>query len=485
MRLRRLLVAGAVAAAAVAAPAVARADSSGEFSFYFGGSPGMRGLHVILSTVKLSGAITMDFHGDAAAGCAAAHVCDVNGTVRWAPHGGGSINAFSYRSGKRRFTQASLSIGDLSVDEQPLRTTARVRREGVANSLCADAAPGDSGSGAGSERRGSSAAIRLIRLPSSTSPSNEILRTRCAGPMAADVAALLPARTVGEHALVHGKRTLDFSADGRFSAHGLAGTVHSDIRLRVLGGRRFPFNTSNPGHRRFHRRRAIDVSYRVERVSGEIGLGVTGRADPDLCGPFDACGITGSVTTSLAASSGFAEVSADAPIRVSRRQLRRAVGLARGRPPRGVTADGYASWLRDAGTVVSDLSRNGAPACSDSTPVAGGGSLYFEFPRGHVRASYGTGGLQGEFDIFRTRCPGPSAVDAPDPIAHGTFPLNLLGRRRVTLRLTRGSRFTSAGYSSRLSPDVTVVLRRTSVDEYTYRDEIPPDYAPGHVRSLR
>jgi hypothetical protein len=478
MRLRPFVVA-LLASAAIPASAQAAAEI-----FVFDSSPGTRGLHIVESTVKLHGAIEVDFHGDPAAGCAAAHVCDVKGSVRWAPGGAGSISAVAYRSHKRRFEEAFLAIGDFSDEEQPLRTTARVRRDGVPHSLCADAASGDSGSN-GPSTRGASAAIRLIDLPSRAAPSNEILRTHCAGPMAADIAALLPVRRIGEHALVHGQRELDYSADKPFSAHGLAGTVHSNVRIQVLRGHVSPVDTGTARRPRTVRKRAIEVSYRVQRVSGQIGLRLSGLADPDLCGPFDSCGIGGSVTTSLASSSGSASLAAYAPIRRRRIELRRALGLARGRPPRGVDTNGYISWDRDAGTVTSELTRDGAPACTDSIPVAGGGAVYLEFSRGRVRASYISGGGLSGFDALRTRCPGPGAADAPDTLATGTFPLSALRHRRVTLQLKGGSRVTSDGYSSHLSPDVTIVLRRTRIREFTFREELPPDYYPATTRSLR
>src|SRR5439155_17509176 len=101
-----------------------------------------------------------------------------------------------------------------------------------------------------------------------------------------------------ERALIRGHRRLDFSADKAFAAHGLAGTVHSTVVVEVLGGERITSGGSGrfPGGTRKRRRRAISVEYRVERVSGSVVTRVRGLADPDLCGPLDACGLLGSVT---------------------------------------------------------------------------------------------------------------------------------------------------------------------------------------------
>ncbi|HEY0631123.1 MAG TPA: hypothetical protein VGC98_03630, partial [Thermoleophilaceae bacterium] len=213
--------------------AIPAAAQAGSFSFVIVTTGGARGIHAVQSDIKLSGAISVDFHGDAAAGCAAAHLCDVTGTARWNVTGDGAIAAVAFRSHGRRFEQAFLTIGDFSDGEPPLRTSARVRREGASGSLCSDAVPGDVAGGGTTTRRGSAAEIKLI---DPAAGSGDVLRTRCAGPMAADVAALLPARKIGERALLRGHRTLDFSADRTFAAHGLAGTLHSTAQIHVIGG---------------------------------------------------------------------------------------------------------------------------------------------------------------------------------------------------------------------------------------------------------
>lgn len=464
-----------------AMPAVAQA---GSFSFVIETTGGTQGIHAVQSDIKLSGTISVDFHGDAAGGCAAAHLCDVTGTARWNVAGDGAIVAVAFRRHGRRFEQAFLTIGDFSDGEPPLRTSARVRREGASGSLCSDAVPGDSTGGGTTTRRGSAAEIKLI---DAATGAGDVLRTRCAGPMAADVAALLPARKIGDRGLLRGHRTLDFSADRTFAAHGLAGTLHSTAQIHVLRGQKLPLDGGGGPipHATKRRKRAIQVEYRVERVGGQIATSVHGHSDPDLCGPFDACGLGGTVTTTLAASSGSAYVTASGPIRRTRKELRRAVGLAPGGAPRGLTPSGYVTWERDLGSVVADLTRDGTPACADSVPIAGGGFLYLDFRTGRVRASYGAGGFLGGTDILRTRCPGPGGADVPSSLATGSFPLSVFRHKRVTLRLTKGRGFSNVAYSGRSSPQVTLVLRRTRVRESTFSEELPGDYANPNVRSLR
>jgi hypothetical protein len=262
--------------------------------------------------------------------------------------------------------------------------------------------------------------------------------------------------------------------------------VRSTVRVRVIGGARFATNVSDPGLPGFQkrRRRAIDVAYRVQRVSGRVVTSVGGVADPDLCGPLDACGVLGAVTLAPAASSGSASLTASASTRRTRKDLRRALGLAAGPWPRGVTRYGSAFWERDRGSVTAELSRDGAPACSDSDRIAGGGAVSLEFLGSRVRASYG-GDSFGGTDLLRTRCPGPAISDTSGPLASGTFPLSVFRRRRVTLRLTGGRGFSGVGYSGRSRPDVTVVLRRTRIREYVFTDEVPTGFPGDNAHSLR
>ncbi|MEA2436165.1 MAG: hypothetical protein QOF65_721 [Thermoleophilaceae bacterium] len=483
--MRRLRLAATLAALAAAAPATALGGGGGSFIF-IGPTGGSRALHAVSGRLEVTGSVTVDFHGDQAAGCEARHLCDVSGTVRWSPAGPGSVFAIGFREHGHSFEQGSLSFGDLSTDEQPLWTSARVRRNGPGGSLCADGAAEQFIETDSPARPGTSIELRLLDLPSRQTTSSQVLRTRCAGPMTGDVAALLPTHRIGERALIRGHRTLDYSADRSFAAHGLAGTVHSTVVIRVVGGEKIPINGGGgriPATRK-QRIRAIDVVYRVERVSGQIATAVRGRGDPDLCGPLDACGISGSVTVTPTTSSGTASLSASAPARHSRRQLRQALGLAPGGTPRGVTRYGDVFWQRDLGDITSELTRLGAPACSDSDPISGGGSVDLEFFGGHVRASYGAGSFSG-VNVFRTRCPGPDSGDLRAPLASGTFPLSIFRGRRVTLHLTQGHGFSSAGYTGRSDPDLTVVLRRTRIHEFSYTQEVPTEFSNGNVHSLR
>ena len=483
-----------VASAALVALLVPSAALGGSSSFSEGGAivifetpSGQRSIRQVSSDVAIEGKVTVDFHGDTAAGCAAAHLCDVRGSLRWDPSGSGSIQAIGYRSHGHRFEQGFLAFGFSDSGQAHFATTARVRRDGVPGSLCADAADEQFAESQSAARRGTAIDVRLLDLPSRTSASGTALQTRCAGPTTTDLSGLLPSRRVTERALLRGQRTLDFSADREFAVHGFAGTLHSTVTMRVLGGHTVSNQSIPRGFppTRKRRVREVDAEYRIARVSGEIVSAVRGRGDPDLCGPLDACGISGSVSIAPSASAGTASVSATAPVRVTTRQLRRALGLAGGARPRGVRRYGHAFWARDLGSVTADLTRLGAPACSDSVPIQGGGTLFLNYAASRVNVSYAGGSLFDGADLLRTHCQGPSSADVSGDLARGSVPLSAFRRRRVALHLTRARGLHSSAYTTRGSADLTIVLRRTRVHERTYNEHIPTDFENGNVHSLR
>jgi hypothetical protein len=479
---RRLSVLVLALAALAAAVPAATAGGGGGFAISFGT---VRGGHSVFASVEVTGSVTVDFHGDQAAGCAAAHLCDTAGTVRWDPSGQATLIAIAYRDRGKRFEQGFLTLGEGEPGAGSPHTTARVRRTSAPGSLCADGGSLTATDAQSPARRGSSVTLRI--MDAGQASNGDVLRTHCAGPMAADVAALLPQRLITERRLIHSRRTLDFSTEREFSAHGLAGTVRSTVRLKLTGGERIP-NTdpsNTPRGSRSIRERVVEVQYRVERVSGTIMTSVNGLPDPDQCGPLDACGLSGSLTISHSASSGTGSLYAIASARHSRADLLRAFGLARGRRPRGIDRQGSVEWDGDRGTVSSELTRDGAPACADSVPLPpGGGSLELGFSGGRVRAAY-VPGVFGGSDLLRTHCPGPGSADAAGPIASSaSFPLSAFRDRRVTLRLRRGTPFAGVGYGGRTRPDVTVVLRRTRIHSYTFAEEVPADYPGATVRPI-
>lgn len=470
--MKGVLAATTLAFAAAMTPAVASAQTAvGDFAqtVSYSGGGGARLLSAYESFVKASGQVSVEFHGDEAAGCGAAHLCGVSGTVTWSPGRTGLLLAFGYRRHGQHVEAGNLIVGDELGAGGP-GTSARVRRaggDGAPDALCADV---------GSSIASSSPAARPGRsIALNPFGTDEVLRTRCAGPLTRDVASLLPTRTISERAVRRGGARLDFSADGEFAAHGLAGTLHSNLALRVGRGSNVLQSQQEaepPNGTRVRRVRFLEVFYRVESVSGRVVTSVHGLTDPDLCGPLDSCGLLGTITTAPSSSNGDGYVFAYGSAKNTKRDLRRAVGLASGPVPRGVQRVGFFSW-EDAGSVTSDLTRAGAPACADSTPLAGGGLLDLGFSGTHATARLYGGDVILGADPLRTRCPGPSSSDARGGLASGTVPLQALGARRATFRLTRGTSLDANGYRGATRADLTVAIRRTRVHDRVEVDHVP------------
>jgi hypothetical protein len=465
--------AAAVAAACVAVLVAAPAASGQIVIFDIGGNA--RQVSSIQTNVRVTGTVSVDFRGDEAAGCAAARLCDTSGNVTWDPSGRAQLLAYGYRFGGHRFEGAFLTFGIDEDEGSHIETSARVRRSG--GGLCADGVAPSFDAVGSRDRPGTSVEIALAGASGSPFPASDHFRTRCAGPTADDLRALLPTHLVSERALRRGHARLDFSGERSFSAGGLTGTLHSTVVLhlgRTTDRQGDGSSDTEPTHR--IRRRAIEVSYRIERVSGRVVTHLHGLADPDLCGPLDACGLMGTVTTAPRDTGGLAHLSAQSTLRHSRRELRQAVGLARGGRPAGVQAYGYAQWSRDRGTITSSLARAGSEGsgCSQSVALGPVGALGLAVRGDRVRVTYGDPGSVPS-DPLRTRCPGPSGNDVAGSgaLASDTLPLRAFGRPRLTLHLSTGRRFRSDGYGGTTDPDVTVVLRRTKVRQYVQSFDVP------------
>jgi hypothetical protein len=468
--MRRLAAIAAVLALSAAPAPAARAQGL----IIFGTSKGVKVTDIEFFRAKLTGGVSVEFHGDSAAGCAEHGLCGVSGTVTWSPAGIAELGAIGFREHGQRFESGLIAFaGENDSGTGGGRpTSAHVRRAGGAggapSGLCADSSAQEFGLADLGTQAGSSLAVSLTGAGGGfVAPDN--FRTRCAGPSRADVRDLLPTRILSARELRRGRITLDYTADRSFATSGLAGTLHSDVTVRLGAARRLDLRSPQGGAGEppfpTRRRRHLEVAYRIERVSGQAVTSVGGLTDPDLCGPLDSCGLLGTVTVAPRATDGSLFVDASAAAGRSDRDLRRAVGLAPGPPPSGITVFGGGSWDSDFGTVTSSLTRAGAADCRDEAAIAGGGSLSLAFTRRGVRAAYGdTDGGSGS-DPLRTRCEGPGLADVARsrPLASGVVPLRAFGRSHVTLRLTSGAAFSSDGYSGRTAPDVTVELQRVRV----------------------
>jgi hypothetical protein len=472
---RRALAVVAAAVAGLAMSALPAAASAQSFGFFFSSGGNARVVGGEAAGLRTTGAVTVDFHGDPAAGCGDNGLCGVSGITTWTPGRAGQLLAIDLRSDGQPYEEGLLAFGGR---EDPTSTAAHVQRAATAaasRGLCSDASQNDFALLSLGTQPGTSLAIGLTEAEGPGFGQSDPFRTRCAGPTVADLRGLLPTHVLTRHALRRGRRTLDFSAERPFSSHGLTGTLHSTVVMRI--GRVQRFGSDQGGltetiSRGSVRRRRLEVEYAIERVSGQVVTDIRGLEDPDLCGPLDACGLMGSVTVAPRASGGAALLEATASTRVSLRDLRRAVGLAPG-PPRahGVRVFGAGGWDDDGGVATASLARGGALDCRDTEPLRGGGVLTMRFSGRRVRAGYNGPST----DPLRTRCPGPAVADVAgtQPLATATVPLSAFRSPRVTLRLTTGRSFSSDGYSGTMTPDVTVVLRRVRARSHIDVTSVP------------
>ena len=449
----------AVLALLAVAPS-ACAQSGGDF--FFSGVSG--GGSVTVVPVTVDGALTVDFHSDPAS-CAAAGRCGLAGTVSWRPTHKGQLVVFENRRAGHRRADGYFFPSELGYSEGgPLLTVARVQRTGTTgDGLCADG--NQDAAALAFEGTGDSLDVGLRGAGGNPL---ELLATRCAGPLARDVAAALPSRRMSAATLRRGGRTVDLSSDAPFTAAGFTGTARSNVVLH-LGNGRVQRDQPVPRRTRFHRRRSVEAEYRIERVSGTVSVDVQSDPATAACGPLDACGLSGTEILSPRLRRGSASLYANALATHSDRQLRAAIGLVPGGRPRGISVLGSGQF-DDAGEASVTIGRLGEPACTDRVPV-GAGALLLSVQRTTVHASYTA--FTGIAGALRTRCPGPALAES---LAAGSVPLQDFARARVTLRLASGTRQRTDGYTARSAPGLTVVLRRTKVRERIIREPIlgPP-----------
>jgi hypothetical protein len=406
--------------------------------------------------VQVSGQVVVTFHGDPAAGCDATFRCDVeSGSIRWTPSPQGQLYLFESGPGRRLTPALSLynvpvgAIGTLAILERGA--------EDGSEHHCVDA-------------RGSSfetlpvsiAGKRKLRFglrPSGSGyPPQPPLPTRCGGPLPADMLSGLPTRDVSLRTLLRAPTKVDLSGSADFAAGGLSGMAVSTIELDVGKMRARRARTRSP--RRPPRAprppiRTVQLEYRVTDVTGSAPFDMV--ADPRTCAPLDACGLSGSVTITPGPAEGEAYLYAYG--RMPKADLRRALGLAPGPVPRGARIYGYVELEKGAGSVGAALERDGTPACRDARPLRQG-TLELDVRDSKLRATLGGGGFGA--DLLATRCPGPVGGDLGRGrhLASGTVPMSAIGRRRLTLRLDRGTSLTTPGFQVRSRPSVTIELER-------------------------
>jgi hypothetical protein len=398
--------------------------------------------------VDVSGGVAVDYHGSAAAGCAAMGVCDVAGSVTWNPGTQASLSVTRYVSHGKRRLSGFLSFygsGDTA------STTALVTRGG--GHLCSDVLEGGSSTEAGTP---SDSALQL-RLVSPVQP--DFLMSRCAGPLQSDLLGLLPVRPLPRSVLHGATRTMDLSTTRPFSSGGFGGTLRSTVLLRVGPRPRHQSLTDFPDLIHF---RTVDVSYRVTKVSGSLAFAF--RGDPRFCADLDACASSGTLTVSDDGGRGDFSVHALGDRKRPWVDLLTALQLTRHGNPRGIFPSGGGSWKSSAGRLSASLT--GEQSCRDAVPL-GAGDLTAQTTRKRFVVTYD---IYSEEGAAHTHCAGPLLQDAAveSTLASGSVPLRALRHKTITVHLTRKpGDHKAGGYVVSGQGDLTVTLRRTSVRRST------------------
>jgi hypothetical protein len=413
--------------------------------------------------VEVEGSLQVEFASSPATGCE--RMCGSSGSLTWDPSGQANLEVTEVGAGARRRLEASLFFLGGPGPDAP-KTTAHVVREVAAGTpaVCSDARVNDLTFLDFSA--GSSSHVEA-RLASGGPDDSNLLRTRCGGPLEGDLLAALPTARLDIPTFTRGGATVDLAATRPFAAHGFAGTVRSSVELKVG---RFEPEPPPPGATARplpgYAPRSVIAAYRVEQVTGTVTTSFTGGSEVPLCNPLDSCGAFGTLRLEPRVSAGRATfVAYGRARRVTGRQLRAALGLRPGPRARGVTASGVADWIRDGGSLSESLTDSAGSVCTDKVPLGGGFMTFWVGPR-RVFASYGRSSAAGP-DLLRTRCPGPSILDAAQdhPLATGSVSRRAFRSARVVITLTRGRPFTSEPYAGVTSPALTIVLRRVAVRE--------------------
>jgi hypothetical protein len=432
---KRAVIAAALTVLALAPAATAdRAGSGSRLAF---GADG-RGNQppVSFSSLNVSARVTGDlvvhFHGDPATGCAARELCRYSGTIIWTPAQPATLSLMATKT--RGGTSYSV---DLGLAQDSLVTNGGGTTDGSATSAggsnCADAAY------TGSDLPFTVSRGRARVTLTDASPS--LLQTRCAGPLAGDLASALPSASVPLSTLTRGQTQIPLERDRSFAANGFAGTVSSTLSISL--GRPGRWQTQRLKPQRLH---TLTLAYRAT-LTGDLTAAVSGDADEGLCGPLGACGASG--TESLAPKAvGQAQFEAIARAKHRYAQLRQA--LRTGIAPRGVQLYGHMTWP-GGGRITANL-HSPSGTCTDHTGL-GGADVFAVLGRRRMSLQFSIGAYT---EAFRTRCPGPFAPQ--NSFATGDAPVSILRRPTAIIRLTGTPAFRDDGYTSRLTSTLTITL---------------------------
>lgn len=418
-------------------------SSGSGFLVAFGGSDSGRLVAEYQIPITATGELSINFHGDRAAGCEQWGLCAYRGRIALPPARGGSVLVSKFSRHGRTSYRADLVLGTGFNDAGFASHTSRVVSGSVVG-LCADEQ--NYPIFVSSKSQAGRFTLRLLQ------PDAQDITTRCAGPLEEDVSRASPRATVPVESLLRGGGQIRLAGTRLFSGHGFAGTVSSTIVLRLGAARRqkgigrgFRKGTKTA------RIRSITERLRLVRSSGGLTFALQGSANATVCQLLDSCGLHGQISLTPVPTHASAELSASGLASRPRRDLLTALGLARDGNPKGILIVGSVTW-KDRGLLTEKVAQSGT--CTDSVGLQTG--FVSMYPAGSA--------LDTTYvpSTLRTRCPGPMLDSDLASLAGATLTRHRLSRPRFTIELRPGHSLADDGYLVHPSGQLSLTLKRTA-----------------------
>jgi hypothetical protein len=392
--------------------------------------------------VNVTGSLVVTFHGDAASGCAFRGVCAYSGIVVWRPQqGSASLDIEKLRRHGRSSYAVTFYNSPNPYVGPPVFAAVRDTVPGQATGTCAD----DSSSSSYSALPVHGSLLTVAAFGGDSS----LLSTRCAGPLAADLAPSLRTRVISIRSALRGHQRIDLSGVSSFAAGGFAGTVSSTLVLQLGDAHGNSPSGSSPGGRRL---RVVTESLTLLHMTGVISAQVRDSADSNICALLDSCGVRGAITIQPRPGRSQGGLTAFGPAIRPYRDFLAALGLSRVGNPGGISVTGGIGW-KSGGTLQSDLTQGGE--CRDTTALGSGDILFLPGARS-VTARYVA------IDSLRVRCPGPelSPARGGDGLASTGFPIRRLAPGQFSIALPATRTLIDDGYTVQLTGALTLAIKR-------------------------
>jgi hypothetical protein len=410
---------------------------------------------------QITGDIVLTWHGDPARGCAGAGLCDVSGSLRYAPD-----FALTYgellANGRFQPEELDLESGD--------PTAIRVRRGASTgpSGLCLDLADNSFDLGL---RRGPAGHYRVGLLGGDREVGG-FSSSHCAGPLGQELQTLFPIGSLDAGSLGRHSAVLDFTRTMPFVAGPFSGELTSTLRARMprvdvdeessSSSGTLPSNSTTDQGREV----TLVLEYRLKRGSGSLVTNFGGTGEP-FCMPFDACGASGSLTYSASLPPHGGSLTIYAHRRLRKHEHANLRTALRDLRANRLEVDSILDPDEEAqGRVTSSVTRPDGLTCTDA-----GASTSAE-----IRVDRGAGGVRFglnastdvEADALRTHCQGPGQQDiaGADPLLAARVSARELVRKALHVRLTPKASFATSAYSGTLTGGFDIDLTRLGLRAY-------------------